>query len=285
MALSAKPLSLADLPPAVWQAHALATPIVQVQPTGDAPLDAQLPGGGWPIGSMTEILQPDAVHAEWRLLLPALARSGQGSVVLVGAPHVPFAPALAAMGLQTSRLLWVNTSVMSERLWAAEQALTCAQVDAVLLWLNTRTEGMSAARNDQLRRLHLGASEHAKLFFVMRPLQARTQASPASLRLELTLQSQSQPQVQSQSEGQAQSQASGASVPQSEFRSDVHVHLLKRRGPPTERSLALRASSGALQCLLATQSLLGTPSQRTTPPLAPPPAREHHALDCTARAA
>ena len=45
MALSAKPLSLADLPAAVWQAHALATPIVQVQPTGDALLAAQLPGG------------------------------------------------------------------------------------------------------------------------------------------------------------------------------------------------------------------------------------------------
>ena len=73
---------LTDIHADVWHAHALAAPSVQVQATGDAALDAQLPGGGWPVGAMTEVLQPQGVHSEWRLLLPALARCGQGPVEL-----------------------------------------------------------------------------------------------------------------------------------------------------------------------------------------------------------
>ena len=64
-----------DIHADVWHAHALADAPLQVQPTGHAELDAQLPGGGWPVGALTEILQPAGLHSEWRLLLPALARS------------------------------------------------------------------------------------------------------------------------------------------------------------------------------------------------------------------
>lgn len=251
------PLALADLPSAVWQAHTLATPPLRVQSTGDALLDAQLPGGGWPWGTMIEILQPDTLQAEWRLVLPALARCGQGAVVLVGAPHVPFAPTLAAQGLQASRLWWVHTAVMAHRLWAAEQALSCAQVDAVLLWLGSTHAPQTAVRSDQLRRLHLGAADHAKLLFVMRAAQARELASPASLRVEL------KPQADRSS-----------TATQEVVCSDVQVHVLKRRGPPLERVLHLRAASSPLECLLAAQSQAWAA-----------PAGERHALDRTARAA
>ena len=46
----------------VWHAHALAGAPQQVQATGNAALDAQLPGGGWPVGAMTELLQPAHVQ-------------------------------------------------------------------------------------------------------------------------------------------------------------------------------------------------------------------------------
>ncbi len=101
----------------VWQADALAQPVDRTVATGDAALDAQLPGGGWPVGALSEILQPQTGLAEWRLLLPALART-QGPVVLVGAPYQPFGPALAAQGLQPSRLLCVQASNAAGRLWA-----------------------------------------------------------------------------------------------------------------------------------------------------------------------
>jgi protein ImuA len=59
---------------AIWRADDLASPVDAVLASGHAALDAQLPGGGWPVGSMVEILQAQNGQNEWRLLLPALAR-------------------------------------------------------------------------------------------------------------------------------------------------------------------------------------------------------------------
>jgi protein ImuA len=218
---------LTDIHADVWHAHALATARVQVQATGDASLDAQLPGGGWPVGAMTEVLQPPGVYSEWRLLLPALARCGQGPVVMVGAPQVPFAPALAAQGLQAQRLLWITAQGASQRLWATEQALRCAEVDAVLVWLSA-SRG-NPVRSDQLRRLQMAASEHSKLLFVMRPDSAQTDASPALLRVQV--------------------------APAAEQGGDValQVHILKRRGPLQEQPLYLQARSARMTLLLAAQ--------------------------------
>ncbi|PQA76794.1 translesion DNA synthesis-associated protein ImuA [Rhodoferax sp. TS-BS-61-7] len=212
-----------DIHADVWHAHALAGSPQVVQPTGDALLDAQLPGGGWPVGALVELLQPAGVHSEWRLLLPALARCGQGPVVLVGAPYLPFVPALAALGLRASRLLAVG-AVQDGRLWATEQLLRCAEVDAVLAWL-------PQARSDQLRRLQMAAAEHHKLLFVMRPASLQADASPAALRLVL------QPQPPAQSPGL----------------DALAVHIVKRRGPPLAQPLQLQARAARLAVLLAAE--------------------------------
>jgi len=71
----------------VWRAHALALAPQRTVATGEALLDLHLPGGGWPVGALTELLQAPGVHNEWRLLAPALAGCGTGPVVLV-APQV-----------------------------------------------------------------------------------------------------------------------------------------------------------------------------------------------------
>ena len=226
-------LGLESIHADVWHADALARAPARVLATGDALLNAELPGGGWPVGALTEILQAPGVHNEWRLLLPALAHSGQGPVVLVGAPHVPFAPALAAQGLLTPRLLWVNTPLPPTRLWATEQALRCAEVDAVLAWL-------PQARADQLRRLQMAAAEHGKLLFVIRPAHALHDASPAVLRMWIGLQGQG-------------STASPASASGAADR--LEVQILKRRGPPLAHALHLQACSSRLSILLATQKL------------------------------
>jgi len=212
------------LHPALWPAHALATAPQAVVPTGEACLDAALPGGGWPVGALVEILQMPGVHNEWRLLLPALARSGWGPVVLVGAPHVPFAPALAAQGLQASRLLRIQAAGAEARLWAVEQALRCAEVDAVLAWL-------PQVRSAQLRRLQMAAAEHGKLLFVMRPQSARAEASAAALRLQV--------------------EPVGAVMPSGADPDALAVHVFKRRGPPLEGALVLAARAVGLGLLLA----------------------------------
>ena len=222
----------------VWHAHALSTAPLPVLATGDAALDAQLPGGGWPVGALTEILQPTGVHSEWRLLLPALARSGLGPVLLVGAPHLPFAPALAVQGLATQRMLWVTAQSVASRLWACEQGLRCADVNAVLAWF-------PHARSEQLRRLQMAAAEYSKLLFVMRPEAAQDEASPATLRLHV------QPQA---------SPPTSVSAPQGV--DGLNIILLKRRGPPLEQPVQVRARASPLNLLLAAQHALDRSTSR-----------------------
>jgi len=235
---------LPDIHADVWHAHALSDAPLQVQPTGHTELDGQLPGGGWPWGALTEILQPTGVHSEWRLLLPALARCGQQAVLLVGAPHLPFAPALAAQGLQAQRLVCAQAPSAVTRLWACEQALRCADVDAVLAWL-------PQARGDQLRRLQMAASEYNKLLFVMCPAAAQDDASPAVLRLHV--QPQAPHQHQRPSSALPASPARATALPT--FPEPVHdglrLHLLKRRGPPLETPLHLQARTARLCMQLA----------------------------------
>ena len=86
--------------PYVWRVEDLAAEET-VLPSGHPLLDAQLPGGGWPVGSMVEVLQPRREQHVWQLLLPALVQAANrqaGPVVLVGAPCEPFGPSLRAQG-------------------------------------------------------------------------------------------------------------------------------------------------------------------------------------------
>ena len=60
--------------------------------TGLPALDAVLPGGGWPVGQLVEVLQTRPQQHVWRLLVPALAEV-EGLV----APGDPLLAALAAL--------------------------------------------------------------------------------------------------------------------------------------------------------------------------------------------
>ena len=218
----------------VWRGDELGSADAQVLATGHAALDAELPGGGWPVGALTEVLlsAPDA-HV-WQLLLPVLARAvgtRKGPVVLIGAPHEPFGPALAAGGLPSESLMWVGgerleraRSVSQQQqqshMWACEQALRCADVSAVLAWL-------PQARVGELRRLQLAAAQHEGLLFVFRPESVAQTASPARLRIQLV-------------------SAEGGRM---------DVHLLKRRGPPLAQPLTLPARSDRITALLAASQM------------------------------
>lgn len=216
-----------DTDPDIWHADELARPAGRVLATGHAALDKQLPGGGWPVGAMVEILQAHSGQNEWRVLLPALERSGSGPVVLVGAPHMPFGPGLSSQGLAPERLLWIRAVEPAARMWACEQALRCTQVCVVLAWL-------PQARVDQLRRLQMAAGEHAKLLFVMRPARVQTESSPAVLRLLASLQPGGD---------------------------GVEVAILKRRGPPAAQPVQIPARAGRLAALLA-RGRVGRPPSR-----------------------
>ncbi len=260
-------------PLAVWRGEELARQPGRVIASGHAALDAQLPGGGWPLDGMVELLQPHVDSSFWQLVLPALAQAavdGPGPVVLVAPPHAPFMPCLAAQGLPADRLLCLRAGKPGARLWATEQALRCAEVTAVLAWL-------PQARDAELRRLQLAAQEQSRLLFVFRDAGAREAGSPARLRLWLE-------------------EKAGA----------IDVHILKRRGPPLHRPVPLPARAAAVDALLSARvrhvpsrpKLSVTPAvtsavmalrsvatgPRASPPLLQESREESHALDRTAAA-
>lgn len=221
-----------DLPsavPGVWHADALGAGPQVAQATGYALLDAQLPGGGWPVGALCEVLQPLAGLHEWQLVLPALAQATAcrtGAVVAVAPPCEPFGPALKVQGLPPERLCVVRAGSARAAFWAAEQALRCGDVLAVMAWL---PQAPAAA----LRRLQLAAAQQQQLLWVFRPVSAAPQASPALLRL----------QVQGLSAGAAASAAPG-----------LQVQILKRRGPPLVQALDLPGCHPRLAQALAAQA-------------------------------
>ena len=160
----------------VWRADELAHPPGLVLATGHAALDSQLPGGGWPVGAMVEILQAQSGQNEWRLLLPALKLRPAGRGAGGRAACAVWAGAGRAGAGCSRACCGCAAPTRPQRLWASEQALRCAEVVAVLAWL-------PQARAEQLRRLQMAAAQHGKLLFVMRPAQAQAESSPAVLRL------------------------------------------------------------------------------------------------------
>jgi protein ImuA len=147
--------------------------------TGFAALSAQLPGGGWPLGTLIDLLVQQHGIGELRLLQPALAALGKRPIVLLQPPYAPQSLALAALGLEPSQLLWVRSGAKaSDALWAAEQILRSGCCGA-LLFLQKNMRG------ETLRRLHLAAQSGETLFCMLRPLAAAQDASPAPLRLSL----------------------------------------------------------------------------------------------------
>jgi protein ImuA len=212
----------------MWRAGELGSASLPTVDTGYAGLNQVLPGGGWPQGALIELLQPQAGLHEWGLLAPALAAAQVAApgqlMVLVGAPYLPFGPALGARQINMQRLLCIQAQGQAQGhalLWATREALQCADVASVLAWL-------PEARSAHLRRLQIAAHAHNKLLFVFRPLRAQHESSPAPLRLLLQ----------------------GATGEKCE-EGNLWVHLLKRRGPPLAAPVLLATRPTRLEALLA----------------------------------
>lgn len=158
-------------------------------PTGHERLDATLPGGGWPLGALTELLVARDGVGELSLLLPTLAdvcRQG-GWAVLVDPPWTPYAPAMRGHGIDLARLLVVETQDARASLWACEQALRGVRGGVVLSWLRG---GRHQAGFSHLRRLQLAARSGRKGAFLFRPAEIAGQATPAAMRLHLAAEEQ-----------------------------------------------------------------------------------------------
>ncbi|GIX35056.1 MAG: CDP-6-deoxy-delta-3,4-glucoseen reductase [Lysobacteraceae bacterium] len=147
------------------------------RPTGLPALDAVLPGGGWPLAALVEILLAFDGLGEVSLLGPLFAQlSGEGQkVVLIGPPYLPFPPAWRQAGIVLDQVHRVDAEGR-DALWAAEQCLRSGACGAVLCW-------PLQADDRALRRLQWAAETGGCLGFAVRPLRLARQSSPAAWRL------------------------------------------------------------------------------------------------------
>lgn len=146
--------------------------------SGHPALDRSLPNGGWPVGTLTELLLANPDSGELRLLAPALKRIIQAGrkLVLLVPSYIPFAAALHELGITGDRVLSIEADQPADRLASVEQLLKTGNAGALLCWL-------PEARDDHLRRLQQAAAACDGLAFLFRPLPAQNQPSPAPLRL------------------------------------------------------------------------------------------------------
>ncbi len=258
--LSPPPTGWADpiLDGQVWAADRIASSIRATLSSGHEALDAQLPGGGWPVGALTELLLDQPGHGEWRLLGPLLAALGRhgGRWVVIAPPLRPHGPALQALGLDLAQGLWIDAASDADAAWAAEQALksverassssgpggshTAGNARTAVLWWSD--EAAAALPTATLRRLHLAVQASEALLFVLRPAARAGRSTPAPLRLHASV-DPDQP-------------------------TRLRLRILKRRGPPLEAPLML--DTGAqLAAALAHRLSQPLPQHRALP-AAPP---------------
>ncbi len=200
------PLALAEVLARgdVWRGDALAGLPAPALPSGHAELDAELPGGGWPCGALTEFLAAHAGIGEMSLLLPALARlsADGGWLALVSPPWQPYGPACAAAGLDLDRLVVVRAG--AEAAWCCEQLIASSGFAGVLAWPERDFDARA------LRRLQVAAEGRRVFVALWRPVAAIAAPSPAPLRIVLDV-------------------AAGA----------LSLRIIKRRGRPAARPLML----------------------------------------------
>ena len=201
---------LAQLP-GVWRGGELEHAIQPVVATGHAALDRELPGGGWPTGTLTEVLHDAAGIGEISFLAGALARASRDDrlIAWIAPPHLPYAPALAAAGIPLDRCLVVRPADRDDSLWAAEQALRSGACGAVIFWLPGDEYGW-------LRRLQMAAEAGHAMAVLFRSTAAERLSTPAHLRVML-----------------------------SRERGALEVRIPKRRGPPLATPIRLAIGRSA----------------------------------------
>lgn len=180
----------------LWRANSLRAQQGDYLPTGLTALDQQLPGQGWPIAGLTELLSAQHGVGELRLLMPGLAQlaaTRPGWIVWIAPPYLPNAPALMQWGIAPDRVLLIHPRSAPDVAWAAEQALVSGTCIAMLLWtpLLETVRARRAKRGERrvlsvsqlTRRLQLAAATHQCWAVALRDRAARRQPSAAMLRL------------------------------------------------------------------------------------------------------
>ena len=227
---------MADLAshPLLWRGKQVVHRI-QALASGHARLDEALPGNGWPLGAVTELISATPGCGELSLLLPLLARLSQQDhwISMVDPPWIPYPPALHSRGVALEKLQLIRTQSRGESLWACEQVVHGISGGALLAW----PDSLSFS---ELRKLQLAAKSTQKTVFLFRGQDAANAPSPAALRLQL-----------------------------GPVDGDLRIRVLKCRGQRPASAIRIRRSQ-LLQGSVSPAAGSGTPDQHPGSPSANP---------------
>lgn len=146
--------------------------------TGHDELDRELPGGGWPVSRLSELLVPDDGLAELHAIVPVLHMLTRSSrTVLLLNPPADCVSTLARMGVARSRLLVIGGNRAAEQLWAIEQAASRDDFGALVAW------APAGANDEAIHRLDRAMRQSQGVCLLFRPLAAARDITPAALRV------------------------------------------------------------------------------------------------------
>ena len=142
-------------------------------------IEAKLPAGGWPFGSLVEIFAAEPGIADMALLFPLLAKltCANRRVAIIAPPFALDPATLSAAGVSLDHVVQIYADNAEDH-WSAEQYLGGGTCAAVLQWL-------PLADYRLLRRLQDAAETSSALAIVFRPVHAIDQVSPAAMQLKI----------------------------------------------------------------------------------------------------
>ncbi|MGX0137952.1 hypothetical protein ACUXAV_005921 [Cupriavidus metallidurans] len=132
-ASAARVIDPTTIHPSLWRASQLARPVGRVVSSGILELDAELPGGGWAEGSVSELIVKHPGIGELSMLRGALDAAVQRNrpIWLVGCPYAPNGPELARIGL-ARHVRWVKQSRLPTHSGRARPS--CGRMRWARLW-------------------------------------------------------------------------------------------------------------------------------------------------------
>ena len=163
----------------LWRASRIDNDYKTSRSTGFAALDNELPGSGWPVDGVTEILHDQYGIGELRLLMPVIAQLSQQEtrwLLLVNPPYIPYPPALAQAGIDLTRIVVSQPKSARDYLWVLEKALASQSCSLVMSW-------PGKIHDKQIRRLQVASKEGNSWGLLFRSESAASNPSPAELRI------------------------------------------------------------------------------------------------------
>ncbi|MDC1319093.1 hypothetical protein N8Y93_00200 [Litorivicinus sp.] len=155
------------------------SPEIAIRSSGFQALDQSLAGGGWPAHMLIEILTSSPEELPMQCILKTWQlHQDERWYVLVNPPYQPCAEGLIQANLKPEQIDLIRANP-KDTSWCLEQMAGSPAIASILAW------GIEKIRTPQLRRLQLACQQARTQLFLIRPLNARANASPAPLRAQL----------------------------------------------------------------------------------------------------